>query len=118
MNIESNRNTMVFLKEYDGKELYSIGLSKKDINGNFINGYIGCRFKKDSHLKNKTTITIKNAWIDFYLTQDKKTVPYIFINEFDIINEPKDVQKNEETTKDPYEDMGDEVKLTDDMLPF
>ena len=46
MNIVSNTKHMIFVNDYEGKELYSIGLSKKDIAGNYINGYMTCRFRK------------------------------------------------------------------------
>ena len=118
MEIISNKKEMIFLNEYNGKEIYSIGLSKKDMNGNYVNGYINCRFKKDVHLKNKTLINIKNAWLDFYISQDKKTIPYIFINEFEIIEENNNIEENKEVVKDPYEQMGDEVALSEDELPF
>lgn len=117
MQVINDRNIMVFLNDYQGKELYSIGLSKKDMNGNYINGYMTCRFKKDIHLKNKTTIKIKQAWIDFYL-KDKKTIPYIFINDFEIVNESTAIEENKEVEKDPYEQMGEEIELTDNDLPF
>lgn len=117
MNIVNDKSVKVFLKDYQGKELYSVGISKKDQNGNYINGYISCRFKKDVHLKNKSTIKIKNAWLDFYL-KDKETRPYIFINEFELVSEDVPIQENKEIKKDPYEEMGDEVELTDEDLPF
>ena len=117
MQIVSDKKEMIFVRDYQGKELYSIGISKKDMNGKYVNGYISCRFKKDTHLKNKTTIMIKNAWLDFYL-KDKVTMPYIFINEFEILEESKDIVENKEVEKDAYEQMGDEIELTDEDLPF
>jgi len=119
MKIVNDRNVKVFANDYNGKRLYSIGLSKKDTNGEYVNGYMSCRFKKDVELNNKATIAIKDAWLDFYLS-NKRTIPYIFINDFELIDkgeEKQDIQQNE-VEKDPYEKMGDIVELTDDDLPF
>ena len=46
MEITSNKEEMVFRKDYNGKPSYSLGLSKKDREGKFINGYIKANFKK------------------------------------------------------------------------
>ena len=116
MNIVSKTQHKIFVNDYEGKELYSIGLSKKDIAGNYINGYMSCKFKKGEHIPNKTNIIIKDAWLDFYL-KDKKTHPYIFINEYTIDGE-NNIEENKEVKEDPYEQMGEEVKLTDEDLPF
>lgn len=45
--------------------------------------------KKDMNIideKDKTKIKIKEAWLDFYKA-DKKTVPYIFINKFEMASD-------------------------------
>ena len=88
MNISNNYPVMIFASEFNGKRYYKAGLSKKDMNGNYINGYKDVRFKNDTFLENQTKIKIKNAWLDFYV-KDKKTIDYIFINEFEIANEEK-----------------------------
>ena len=113
MNIVSKQKHKIFVNDYEGKELYSIGLSKKDIAGNYINGYMNCRFKKDEHVPNKSTIIIKEAWLDFNVS-NKKTYPYIFINEYEIVNE----NQTEETKKDVYEEMGKEIEIDETELPF
>jgi hypothetical protein len=111
MNIVSKQKHKIFVNDYEGKELYSIGLSKKDIAGNYINGYMPCRFKKDEHVPNKSNIIIKDAWLDFNVS-NKKTYPYIFINEYEIVND------NQETKKDVYEEMGKEIEIDETELPF
>lgn len=115
MNIVSNTKHMIFVKDYEGKELYSIGLSKKDIAGNYINGYMSCRFRKGEHIPNKTNIIIKDAWLDFSVS-NKKTYPCIFINEYELVNENK--EEKVEETKDYYEEMGKEVEIDPNELPF
>lgn len=126
MKIINDRNVKVFANDYQDKRIYSIGISKKDINGNYVNGYISCRFKKGVELNNKAIILINDAWLDFYLS-NKKTIPYIFINEFELVDkgevkeeetivEDAPIQINEE--KDAYEEFGDTIELFDDDLPF
>lgn len=85
MDVISTREEMIFKSEKDGKTTYTIGLSKKLQDGSYENGYMLVNFKKDVTLENMTKIKIKSAWIDFY-KQEKKTNPYIFINDFEIIN--------------------------------
>lgn len=121
MQVTSDRDEMIFRKDYDNRASYSIGLSKKDQNGNYINGYITAAFKKDVELENKTKIKIKEAWLGFNV-KDKKTYPHIFINDFDIVDQPKQQEQN------PFEQFGDNIKtesdigqfieITDEDLPF
>ena len=113
MNIVSNTKHIIFVKDFEGKEVYSIGLSKKDIAGNYINGYMTCRFRKGEHIPNKSNIIIKEGWLDFSVS-NKKTYPYIFINEYEIVNE----NQTEETKKDVYEEMGKEIEIDESELPF
>ena len=92
MEIVSNKNETIFRKDYEGRTLYSIGLSKKDKDGNYVYGYMPCSFRKGVELQDKTKIRINSGWIDFYKNKEDKTVPGIFINEFDIAEE--NMQKN------------------------
>ena len=71
MNITNEYPITVFANEYQGKRYYKIGLSKKDVNGNYINGYKDVRFKNDVFLHNQTKIYIKKAWLDFYVKNKK-----------------------------------------------
>lgn len=75
--------TMVFRKDYNGKALYSVGLSKKDVDGNRIYGYIAAKFRKGIELDDKTRIIVKNGWLDFY-KKGNITVPQIMITEFEV----------------------------------
>ena len=113
MNIEYKYHIMVFKNEYEGKPIYKLGISKKNQDGSYTNGYILTQFKKNVELENKTNIYIKNAWLTFYLTKEKKTVPYIFINEFETVEQT--IEKN----KNPYEEFGKQLdEETDFELPF
>lgn len=117
MEIVSNRDETIFRRDFDGKALYSIGISKKNQDGSYDNGYIPVRFKKDVELDNKTKIRINTAWLDFYLTKDNKTSPYIFICDFDKVEEKKDVFAEYEklTAKTKIEEQ---LQITDEDLPF
>lgn len=122
MEIKSHKEEMIFRNEYEGKVSYKIGLSKKNKDGQYDKGYMPVRFKQDVELNNQTRILIKEAWLSFN-THDKKTYPYIFISEFDIV---EDERKNGTNEVNPYEDMktkvesdfGEQIQITDQDLPF
>ena len=102
----------VFEKEYDGKKYYRIGLTKKDANGNYINGYIDARFRKDADVDTSKKIYLQDCWLDFYV-KDKITKVYVFINAFEYVS---DVVKQD--VKDLFKDLGYEMELKDEDLPF
>lgn len=120
MQVISDREEMIFRQDKDGKRFYSIGLSRKDQNGNFINGYMTVVFKKDVELENKTKIKIKEAWLGFNV-KDKKTYPHIFINDFEVVESGKEVAKEE---TNPFEEFGQQfevghqIEIEDSDLPF
>lgn len=113
MDVISNKDEMIFKSERNGKVLYSIGLSKRNQDGTYDKGYMSVRFKKDVSLSDKTKIHIKQAWLDFYKIE-KKTLPYIFINEFDVITQTPQVQDEK------HDEWGSakDIHLTQDDLPF
>lgn len=110
MEIISNREEMIFRKDFEGTPRYTLGLSKKDKDGNYEKGYITVKFKQGVELNNQTKIKIKNAWLSFN-QRDNKTYPYIFINDFSIANEPELKTKT-------FSDFGEQIKITDEDLPF
>ena len=116
MNLVSNTKHIIFVKDFEGKEVYSMGISKKDIAGNYINGYMPCKFRKGEHIPDKSKIVIKEAWLDFNV-YEKKTYPYIFINEYELAGN-NDIESNKETKTDAYEEMGKEVEIDPSELPF
>ena len=101
MHIKENEEVIIFKND---KDYYSIGLSRKDRNNQVFYGYFPCQFKKDVKVENKTRIKIKNAFMSFYL-KDDKTMPYLMILDFEIA--PK---------KENYAKLkGEEI---DEDLPF
>ena len=104
----------IFKNKYQDRTYYRVGLTKKDQNGNYINGAMDCSFRKDTEVDDSKKIYIQEAWIDFYV-KDKITHPYIFINKFEYVS---DVIEDTKVETDPFADFGSEVELTDDDLPF
>lgn len=112
MKIIQEYPVKVFDREYEGRKYYKIGLSKKNEDGTYKNGYIDCHFRKDVEVDTSKKIYLQDCWLDFYV-KDKKTYPHIFVNKFDYV---ADVVKEE--VKDPFVEFGEEVELTDEDLPF
>ena len=121
MNIECEKPKTIYkYKTKDGKEHYSLGLSKKKQDGSWENGFISCRFKKHANIENKTRILIKAGWVDFYV-KDRITYPFIFINLYEEVEEPKpeDVKTTDipQNIKTEYSEDSD-IQIKDEDLPF
>ena len=61
MNISSDKPYMVFAKEYNGKPYYKIGLSRKDQNGQYENGYIDMEDVRRKALEYKPKLILAGA---------------------------------------------------------
>ena len=125
MNIQSDKSYLVFKKQTQYGAMYSIGLSKKNQSNGYDKGYIGCKFKNGVDLENKANIYIKEAWLTFYLDKNKKTVPYIFINEFSTVEKAIENSKEETEQKDTLSNAVEEFSQEADLseleqfeLPF
>lgn len=122
MNITNERAVMIFKKEYEGNTFYSVGLSKKDKDGNYVNGYMPCQFKNGVSIEDKTKLYIKSAWLSFYLknipnSESKQTVPYIFINEFETVGKTIEQAKVEEDPfADVFSEFGEEIVIDNNIL--
>lgn len=126
MNITNERAVMIFKREYEGNTFYSLGLSKKDKNGNYVNGYMPCQFKNGVSIEDKTKVYIKHAWLSFYLkdipnSESKQTVPYIFINDYETVEETINNSKTnteiiKDVMEDPFAEFGEEVSIDDNFL--
>ena len=102
MNFENLKNKMIFRRDNDYGSFYSIGLSKKNEDGSYENGYLDVRFKKSIELENKTKININESQLSFYKKNNGEydtTVPYIFINDFEIVD-----SDSEETPDTDFDD--------------
>ena len=89
MHIKENEEVIIFRND---KGHYSIGLSRKDRNGEVFYGYFPCQFKKDVEVENKTRIMIRNAFMSFYL-KEKQTMAYIMITDFDVVEKKENYAK-------------------------
>lgn len=87
MEFLAGQEKMVFCNVFDGREYYSIGLSKKDRDGNYENGYMPIQFRNGVRVTNQTRIVITKAWLSFYKDKNNKTVPYIFVSDFTKLEE-------------------------------
>jgi hypothetical protein len=130
MNISNEYPVTIFKNVNDYGTFYRVGLSKKDVEGKYINGYKDIRFKKGVELEDKTKLYIKKAWLDFYI-KDKKTIDYIFCSEFELIEETienaktplanmsdSEIVQGVMNEDDPFKSFGEEMELSDLDLPF
>ena len=119
MNFEKNYIVMVFVKEFEGRKLYSIGLSKKNKDGGYDNGYMSARFRKDVELENKTRIKVKDSWLSFN-TNEGKTFPFVFINDFEVLGtaKPKDDNVYEDFGKNIKTEVNEQIEIQESDLPF
>lgn len=115
MQIISDKEEIIFRSEHNGKASFSIGLTKKDKDGKYVNGYMEVHFRNGVDLQNKTKIKINEAWLGFN-QKDKKTYPYIFINNFDIIEQ--DTFKEFGDSIRTESQIGEQIKIEDSDLPF
>lgn len=110
---------------YDGQygTTYSVGLRKKKKDGTYEMGFMPVRFKKDVEVENKTEISVPKdmAWLSFNV-KDGKTYPFIFINDFEVVEKEPSKEEVKEEPKDDnmkiYEDFGKEIEIKDEDLPF
>ena len=83
-----DKGVTIFANEKDGANgkftLYSCGVSSKNQKGEWVNGYINCRFKKDVSVANKTKIKINSAFFTASKSGDK-TYTSLMITDFDVL---------------------------------
>ena len=105
------KGVMVFANEKEGANgkytLYSIGVSSKDTNGSWVNGFLNVRFKKGVEVANKTKIKINNAFPVVTKSGDKTYVSFM-ITDFDNLSEGTN-------SEDGFIDMSN---IKDEELPF
>jgi len=128
MNINTQNPYTIFRNEVDGKKYFKIGLSKKKQDGTYERGYVPIQFKKDVDIPNQTKIYLRNAWWTFYNTEvsingaeHKKTIPYIFCNDFVTLEDRIEETRTDFDAIDEKKDNSfktKEIELTDDDLPF
>jgi len=110
-----DKGVKVFKKVRDTKNggkfaTYCLAVSSKDLEGNWLNGYIDCCFKKGVEVNNKAVINIKNAFYTVSEYQDKKYTK-IFILDFDTI----EAGESEKAVDTSFMDISDGIE---GALPF
>lgn len=65
---------------------YSIGISSKDKDGNWVSAYMDIKFKKGVEIADRTDIKIKNS---FFVVEEYKGTKYIkiMVTDFEIVGE-------------------------------
>ncbi len=111
----TGENQVIFRNEKNENVFYTTSLSKKDVNGQWENGNILIKFPKDTEIENKAKINIKNAWLSFWKSQDKKTNVFIFCNEFEM-SDGQAVKPDASAPSDGFYPIDESVN--DDDLPF
>lgn len=126
MNISDDKQFTIYEKEINGVKYYRLQMSKKMQDGSYHNGYIDVKFAKCEPPKNRDRIYLKKAWISFYLSKDKHTIPYVVCTEYEtteqvIRDSKKDIVKQEVKEDNPddlFKEFGEEHKDDEFELPF
>lgn len=103
--------TMIFIKEYEGKNIYSTNISNKDINGKYTNMYINVQLPKGVEVENKTYIEITKGFLSFY--KDKNGLPKVKIV---VMEFQKENQETDPWT--PPAEIDENTEIPPDDLPF
>jgi hypothetical protein len=90
---------------------YSLGVASKDKDGNWVNGFLECQFKKGVEVANKAKIKINNAFYTVSEYNGKKQYK-IFVMDFDVVEVGEG--------QPPKANSGDFMAVPTDMgdLPF
>lgn len=125
MNIQDDKQYTIYEKEINGVKYYRLQMSKKMQDGSYQNGYIDVKFAKCEPPKNRDRIYLKRAWISFYLSKDKHTIPYVVCMEYEtaeqvIRDSKKDIVKQEvkNDSDDLFKEFGEEHNDEIYELPF
>lgn len=98
---------------------YSIGVSSKDKDGNWVNGFLPCNFRKGTEIANKSKITISNSFPTVRKYTDKtgteRTEIGIFILDYEVV-EGGQPQPTAASNNNDWLNIPD--NLDDSSLPF
>ena len=109
-----DKGVKIFAKEKESANgkftAYSLGVSSKNQSGEWVNGFINCKFKKGVSVANKTKIKINSAF--FVVTKSgERTYTHLMITDFDVL-EPG------ETAGDSADDFVKIPEGIDEETPF
>lgn len=90
MKLTEEKSVKIYAKErtWSGGSftVYSMGVSSKDKDSNWVNGFLDCEFKKGVNVANKSKIKINNAFPVVRKSGEKTFVKW-FITDFEVIEE-------------------------------
>ena len=98
---------------------YSIGVSSKDKDGNWVNGFLPCNFRKGTEIANKSKISISNSFPTVRKYTDKtgteRTEIGIFVLDYEVV-EGGQPQPTAASNDNDWLNIPD--NLDDSSLPF
>ena len=92
---------------------YCMGISSKDKDGNWVNGFLDVVFKKGVEVNNKAKINIKNAFPTVSKYNDKTYIKWMIL-EFDVVDNGE-VPQQAPTPSENWMNIPDGI---DNSLPF
>lgn len=125
MKVTSDRAETIYRHDKEDRTIYTMKLVKKNMDGEYENGYILTKFRNGVELDDKSKIKIKDAWLDFYKKDDKTNIS-LFVNDFDL-EDNNTLQKQEEKKEqeeNPFANINSKngikqpIPYTDEDLPF
>lgn len=107
-----DKGVKVFANEKDGPNgkftLYSLGVNSKNQNGEWVNGYLNCKFKKGVSVANKTKIKINSAF--FVATKGgDKTYTHLMITDFDVLEAGENASESADEFMKIPDNAGEDV---------
>lgn len=96
---------------------YTIGISSKDKDGNWVNGWIDCMFKRGVTVENKSKINITNSFFTASEYNGKKYTK-LFIVDFEIAETPSQAQFGTPSMEGKTDGFMHVPDNADDFLPF
>lgn len=90
MNFKDNYKLKVYYRENG----YFTRLVKFNrITNEWESAFVYLQFKKGINIPNKTIINVKESWLSFYTSKkSNKVVLYIFINDFNVLEEEEELK--------------------------
>ena len=116
--LTDDKSVIIFRKDKQtsngGKfSTYCMGISSKDKDGNWVNGFLDVVFKKGVEVNNKAKINIKNAFPTVSKYNDKTYIKWMIL-EFDVVDNGE-VPQPAPTPSDNWMNIPDGI---DEKLPF
>ena len=81
------------MKVYSQEHGYFTRLVKFDnVNNCWNYAFVYLQFKKGTTIQDKTSIKVKDSWLSFYKSKNGKIVLYIFVNDFEVVDNATDIE--------------------------